>query len=326
MGKNALVSIHVKKRQTPDGRRQTFVIVNPQAAGGLGLRLWPRMADQLYQAIGDFEYEFTNAIGAATVLATKAIAEGYTWLIAVGGDGTVHEVVNGLVTDAGGLRNPDALLSCLPAGSGTDFWKTLGLKEERTKAIARLRMTQVRTCDLIRVELNGHDGRPTARFCCNVADVGLGGEVVHRAKRLPRWGSGWANYLIASTTAFLTWRPVPMTITVDGKPCLTEPLVIALVANGQYCGGGMWIAPEARLDDGLCNLCCIRPLPKWQFAAMLPRLYTGKLARAPFLLRMTGREIAITTDAPLKVTVDGEVPGRSPARFTILPSVLRIRG
>lgn len=305
---------------------KTFMIVNPQAAGGRGLRLWPRLADQLYQAIGLFEYEFTNASGVATMLATQAVEQGYQRIVAVGGDGTVNEVLNGLFTPEGKSLNPDVVLGCLPAGSGTDFWKTLGIKEELPAAIARLRGKKIRCCDIVRVALTGHDGRPTTRFFCNVADVGLGGEVVTRAKRLPAWGNGFLNYLVASTTAFLTWDPAEITITIDGKPLASEPMIIALVANGQYCGGGMWIAPEAKLDDGLVNLCCIRPISKWQLVTMLPRLYAGKLRDAAVIVRAQGREITITAPTPLKVTVDGEVPGIVPATFTVIPQAVRIMG
>lgn len=304
---------------------KTFVIVNPQAAGGRGLRLWPRLADQIFQAIGHFEYEFTNAAGVATLLATQAVEQGFDTIVAVGGDGTVNEVVNGLFTPSGAPLHPEITLGCLPAGSGTDFWKTLGITEDLRQALGHLRGKRTRVCDIVRAELCGHDGRPLVRYFCNVADVGLGGEVVSRAKRLPAWGSGFVNYLVASTMAFFSWTPVEMQIAVDGTPLPVEPLVIALVANGQYCGGGMWIAPEARLDDGCVNLCCIRPLPKWQFAAMLPRLYTGTLGAQPFVTRAYGREITITAPTPLQVTVDGEVPGWLPARFTVLPKAIRIK-
>lgn len=304
---------------------KTFVIVNPQAAGGRGMRLWPRLADDLYQAIGLFEYEFTNASGVATMLATQAVEQGYRFIVAVGGDGTVNEVLNGLFTADGAPLNPDVQLGCLPAGSGTDFWKTLGVKDDLPQALQRLRNGAARRCDIARVTFVGHDGRPMTRLYCNVADVGLGGEVVHRAKQLPSWGSGTINYLLASGAAFFSWEPAEVSITIDGHDWPTEPMVIALVANGQYCGGGMQIAPEAAVDDGLLNVFCVRPLPKWQFVTMLPKLYAGTIGNQPFIRRATGREIIITAKAPLKVTVDGEVPGRVPATFTVLPKAIAIK-
>lgn len=303
---------------------KTFVIVNPQAAGGRGMRLWPGLADEMHRSLGAYEYEFTNASGVATMLASQAVEQGFERIIAVGGDGTVNEVLNGLFTPQGSPLNPSIVLGCVPAGSGTDFWKTLGVKETLRTALRHLKGKKARLCDVVRVELADQNGKLLVRYFCNVADVGLGGEVVSRAKRLPSWGSGFFNYLWAATTAFLSWRPAEMSITVDGRTCLSEPLVIALVANGQYCGGGMWIAPEARLDDGMINLCCIRPIPKWQFAALLPRLYNGKLKDEPFIFRTSGREIQITSPQPLKVTLDGEVPGLAPAKFIVLPKAIKI--
>ncbi|MBI2346482.1 MAG: diacylglycerol kinase family lipid kinase [Deltaproteobacteria bacterium] len=303
---------------------KTFVVVNPSAAGGEGLRLWPALADDLHRAIGPFDYEFTNAAGAATLLAGQAVTQGYCRIVAVGGDGTLNEVINGFFTSDGVPINPDVVLGCLPAGSGTDFWKTLGIRDALKPALRILQGDRTRCCDLLRVELVGHDGRQMVRFGCNVADVGLGGEVVSRAKRLPAWGSGFFNYLVASAMAFWQWEPTTMRIVVDGEEMTPEPLIIAIVANGQYCGGGMWIAPEAELDDGLINLCAIRPMAKRQFLALLPRLYGGKLGDHPAFFRRTGRQIEVAASTPLKVTVDGEVPGIVPATFTILPKAIRI--
>lgn len=301
---------------------KTFVIINPRA-GGRGMHRWPLMADQLYQALGLFEYEFTNAAGAATLLATQALRQGYQRILAVGGDGTVNEVLNGFFERNGDVINPEAVLGCLPAGSGTDLWKSLGIAEQWSAAVQAIALGHTRACDVGRVSLHTHDDKPLLRYFCNVADVGLGGEVVDRAKKLPSWGNGTVNYLWAAMTAFLQWKPAEMQLTVDGEPLAPERLVIALIANGQFCGGGMHVAPRAQLDDGVFDLVTLRDLPKWQLVQILPKLYSGHFEGLAAIQRRQAQSISITSAKPLRVTIDGEVPGQVPATFSVVPHAVR---
>jgi diacylglycerol kinase (ATP) len=307
-------------------RMKSFLIVNPEAAGGRTRHRWPRLADKIYDRIGLFEHAFTNAAGAASLLATDAVKAGYERIVAVGGDGTVNEVLNGLFDDDGALLNPDITLGCLPLGSGTDFWKSFGVSDHFDAALARLgEGAKGMRCDIGAVALGTHDGHPLQRYFCNVADVGLGGMVVDRAKKLPRWSNGFVNYGIAAVTSALQWDAVPMTISVDDTTMVTDDrLTVALIANGQYCGGGMWVAPEARLDSGLLEVVTIPALGFQGVMRVLPGVYRGRLAQCDGIQTYRGTKITITTAAPLHVTLDGELPGRTPATFRIHPRLLHI--
>jgi diacylglycerol kinase (ATP) len=277
------------------GHMKTFLIVNPEAAGGRSLKLWSRLSDRIFERIGLFEYAFTNASGAASLLATQAALEGYERVIAVGGDGTVNEVLNGLFGDDDRLINPDMVLACLPSGSGTDFWKTLGVPERTRDALDHLASTKQQRCDVGRVKLQSHDRQPMVRYFCNVADVGFGGVVVDRAKK------------------------------IDGKKLPPEPLIIAMIANGQYCGGGMCVAPAARLDSGSFQLVRIQPITWSDAMQLFPKLYTGGLVNHDAVSSREAREITVTTSAPLRVTLDGEIPGGVPATFSIVPRAVRFQ-
>ncbi len=303
---------------------KTFVIVNPAAARGRGRRIWAELADALYDRLGVFEYEFTNAASAATVLAHQAVLQGYRRIIAVGGDGTVNEVLNGLFTPDGKPLSPDVVLGCLPAGSGTDFWKSLGLPERTTRAIKHLSGATTRLCDVGRVELSSPDGLPLVRYFCNVADVGLGGAVVDRAKKMPVLGRGFLNYFWSALASSWQWQAQAMEITIDGKRMPREYLVTALIANGAYCGGGMHIAPTAQLDSGAFELVRIRALTRFQLIAALPKLYTGTLCELPQVKTVRAKEITVTSSRPLPVTLDGEIAGIVPATFRVLPRTLRV--
>lgn len=303
---------------------KTFIIVNPEAAGGRSQQRWSRLSDRIFQHLGLFEYEFTNARGSATLLAAQAVSRGYDRIIAVGGDGTVNEVLNGLFDVDGRCVNPDIVLGCLPAGSGTDFWKSLGVSENFTESLMRIASGAPRWCDVGRVELHSHTGHPLIRYFCNMADVGLGGMVVDRAKRLPRFTHGTLGYIIATLTSLARWKAEMMDVLLDGKPAPSEPLLITLIANGAYCGGGMCVAPAARCDDGLFHVVRIKPFGLAHLARLLPQVYTGRLRDDAIITTTTARDVTITTPHPLTVTLDGEVPGLTTARFTMIPKAVRV--
>ncbi len=303
---------------------KNFVIINPEAAAGRSLRVWHHLSDRIFEHIGLFDYEFTNARGSATLLAAQAVKQGYERVIAVGGDGTVNEVLNGLFDEHGQLVNPKLVLGCLPAGSGTDFWKSLHVSDQLRPALARVAAGTPRWCDIGRVELTGHNGQPISRYFCNVADVGLGGVVLDKFKRLPNFTRGSIGYILATLASLSHWQPEAMEIILDGKALPVEPYLITLIANGAYCGGGMCVAPDARFDDGVFHVVRVRPFNWPKLARLIPQVYTGRLRDDATVTTTPAKTVQIITPRPLKITVDGEVPGLTPARFTILPKAIRV--
>lgn len=304
---------------------RTFVIINPEAAGGRGLRLWPHLSDSMFNSIGLFDFEFTNAAGAATVLAQDAARNGYERVIAVGGDGTVNEVLNGLFTPEGKLINPDIVLGCLPAGSGKDFWRSLNIPGEIDAALDHLTKGEMLACDIGQISMFTKGGRKMTRYFCNMADVGLGAVVAKRAKKFFPWSQGTLSYFLSTFATYMNWRPETMHITADGKELLPQDLVVALIANGQYYGGGMWIAPDAKLNDGKMELVLIRPVPKHRLLQVIPKLYVGRLESLPEVEKISVRKLTIATDNPQMVTVDGETCGVTPLTLKVLPRVLKVQ-
>ncbi|MBI4237431.1 MAG: diacylglycerol kinase family lipid kinase [Deltaproteobacteria bacterium] len=303
---------------------KTFVVVNPRSGGSRGRHLWPRLADQLHRTLGPFDFEFTNAGGAGTILATQAIAQGYRRLIAVGGDGTVNEVLNGVMTEDGQILHPDVTLAAIPTGSGTDYWRSLGLPEEPFAALKYLNRARLRHYDIGRVALHTHDGHALVRYFCNVADVGLGGDVVDRAKKLPSWGQGTINYCVGAIGAFWQWGAPDITLAIDDEPETRQPITTVIVAIGQYCGGGMHVAPRAKLDDGRFDLVVVGALSRWCLLELLPKLYTGKLDRQEQIGVRTAHTLTLHSSHPVRITLDGEIAGQLPAQFQLLPRVLPI--
>jgi YegS/Rv2252/BmrU family lipid kinase len=299
---------------------KTFIIVNPHSAGGATMRRWPSASEILEKAIGKFDYEFTNAAGVAAMLAKKAVNNGYGRIISVGGDGTLYEVLQGLF-NKGSLINPNIVLGTLPFGTGTDFARSINVSNKIEEAAKRLSRGQVKKIDLGLAKLRDHQGKIINRYFINMSDVGLGGEVVERVNRSSKFFGGSMTYLLSSLVSFSQYKPRRVKIKADDAE-FDLSITSVLVANGRYCGGGMLIAPEAKVDDGLFDIVIIEGLPKWNLITFAPKLYSGKILSSPGVRHLQAKVISIESDQECLVNLDGEQPGTVPVEFSILPQAI----
>lgn len=299
---------------------KTFVVVNPSAAGGATMRRWPDVCERLEKAIGKFDYEFTNAEGVATLLSNDAVKKGYEKIISVGGDGTLHEVVQGLF-DESGLINSEIIIGMLPFGSGADFAKALKISNTIDEAIEVLSGEDTKKIDLGRVDFKDHRGEKGRRYLINMADVGLGGVVVDKVNSSSKILGGFATYLISSLISFFSYEPKRVKIKADEKE-FEQIVTTVLVNNGAYCGSGMHIAPEAEIDDGYFDVVIIEEISKRNLISFLPKLYSGKLLSQPGVKHLKAKKISVESDEDILINLDGEQPGTTPVTFEILPSIL----
>lgn len=302
---------------------KTFVIVNPNAAGGATLRRWPRVSEKLERAIGPFEYEFTNAVGVATLLANDAVKKGCEKIIAVGGDGTLHEALQGLF-DGERLINPEVILGTLPLGSGTDFARMLKLSNDIDEAIIRLKGRRVKKVDLGLARFREHRGSEGIRYFINVADVGLGGTVAERANNSPKLLGGFATYLFSSVISIASYKSKEVRITAQ-QSVLEERVTSVFVANGKFLGGGMNISPNSIVDDGLFDVVVLQELSKWELIALAPRLYSGKILSLPGIKYFRTPELTVESDEDVLVNLDGEQPGTTPVEFRIVQRAINFK-
>jgi YegS/Rv2252/BmrU family lipid kinase len=302
---------------------KTFVIVNPASAGGATMKRWPRISDKLERAIGRFDYDFTNAEGVATLLANQAAREGYQKIIAVGGDGTIHEALQGIF-DGGRLIDPGIIFGTLPCGSGTDFARTLGMSNDIDEAVVRMRGLKAREIDVGLVKFKDHQGNPSERYFINMADVGLGGEIAERANNTPKRFGGFATYLFSSVMSLASYKPRGVKMVLDGEE-VRQDVTSVFVANGQFCGGGMWIAPAAQADDGFFNVIVVREFSKWDLLALAPKLYSGRLLSVPGVKQHLSVRITVESDEDVLINLDGEQVGTTPAAFTLIPNAVRFK-
>jgi YegS/Rv2252/BmrU family lipid kinase len=297
------------------------LIVNPHAGRG---RVRENLAE-LRRGLDDAGVEHdaveTDAPGHAIALTRKALEEGWRYVGAVGGDGTVNEVVNGWF-DGGAPVSEDAVLAVAAAGSGSDFVRTFGLPRRPDLLARHLATDRTAPVDVGRLTYRDGADAGTTRLFANVAEVGWGAEVVRRANRAPRW-LGRARYLVAAYGAIAATRRPETTVEL-GHTTLTRPLVNLVVANGQFFGGGMKVAPRGIPDDDRFNVQLF-----WggrsQVFVLTTRIYRGEHLPHPNIAEHQSATVAVEADEPLPIEADGEYLGTTPARFSLLPQALRLK-
>lgn len=303
-----------------------FLIVNPKSAAGRTGRHFDAIARAVRDAVGDFECAFTRAPGDGSRLAREAAGAGASLVIAVGGDGTASEVIDGLV--AGGRPAGAApRFGFIPRGTGGDLKRTLGLAGELASDARALASGREVVLDLGLVEHVGRDGARQARHFANVAGFGISGRVSQHVNDGLRLPSGKLSFMLASARALVGWADQLVRWRADGGPWHEERVTALSVCNGRYFGGGMMVAPEARMDDGLFDVVVWRGLGLADFVVKKAMLYDGRHVQLENtrVLRAKVVEAEPVGGAEVLLDVDGESPGLLPARFSILPGALRIR-
>jgi len=272
------------------------VVLNPTAGRGRVRGAWPRVEAHLRAAGADFDLIQTTAPGGATEVAVRASDEGYDVVVAAGGDGTVQEVVNGLLTGAGNGARP--ALGLLPLGSGNDFAKPTGVSDADVPgAVRALMRAPVRRVDV---------GRMNDRYFVNGVGVGFDARVGIEAARSTRL-RGLPMYGWALLKVLRDHTNPRMRVEVDGKVVADRDLTLVTVGNGGCHGGGFWLCPDACIDDGLFDICIAHGLPRRRIPFLLPAVMRGTHPRLPFVEMLRGRRVRITSDDPLPIHADGEI-------------------
>jgi diacylglycerol kinase (ATP) len=285
------------------------------AGAGRTARRWPALGAALRRAGFLHDHAETRAPGEGIRLAREAADAGVPLVVAVGGDGTVNEVVNGLADPEG---QPRAALAVLPTGRARDLARTLGLPRDPLAAVERLVRGAERRLDL--GVLRSTAGR---RLFVNAAGAGFDAAVAERAARLG--GTGTIPYLRAVLSSLRDLGATEARLDHDGGPSLAGPLVAAVVGNGAHFGGGMRIAPGADPADGVLDLVTLGDLGRWELLRWLPTVYWGGHLRNPKVRRARVRRLALRAWPPMPVQVDGEPFGETPVEVHVCPGALRLR-
>ena len=295
------------------------VIVNPMASGGVTRIKWPHIKRLLDKAEFKYDHEFTASPNHATELAADAVKQGYKQVIAVGGDGTIHEVVNGLVDTSG---KSEVVLGIISTGTGNDFARSIGVHGAYRKSVDQLRRTTEKTVDVGIVEYSNGKGVKQQRIFVNMAGVGFDAAVLHATKKRFRVVSA-IPYRVSGIYTYAKYKPTPMTINIDGK-IETKKSLGVIINNGYSFAGGMRMAPDAAMADGLFDTVVLGNINKFEFIQGLFMVYKGTLGNHPKVSTYKAKNIEISSKEPLYLQADGELLGRAPASFRVLPQALRI--
>jgi diacylglycerol kinase (ATP) len=303
-------------------RKVTF-IVNPNAAMGSTRRHWPRIEALARERLGPIQALHTGGPADASRLTRQALMEGTDLIVCVGGDGTLNEVVNGFMGEEGPIRG-NALLGFIPMGTGCDIIKTVPIPRDVIRVLDLIRELRFRAIDLGLLCYRNHHGRPAHRYFHNVASFGLGGKVDERVNRTTKVFGGFISFIWATLISLLIYNKKRIQLKVNGA-CDQEIICWnVVVANGQYHGGGMWVAPDAAVDDGLFHITVIGDLSLPQVFLNLPKLYNGKILEVRKVFSLTGKRVEAHSDQQVLLDVDGEQPGQLPVTITMVPRALRL--
>jgi YegS/Rv2252/BmrU family lipid kinase len=297
----------------------TVFLVNPASAAGSTGRRWPELANRAAAAGLSGDALLSERRGQLTELARRAAEDGARLLVAVGGDGTVNEVVNGIAD----LPEPPEL-AIVPRGTGWDFVRTFRIPRAIEEAVDVALHGETRTVDLGRVRFQSWDGTEAESVFANVASAGMSGAIARRANETTKALGGKASYLWATLAVFARWSAGELRLDVDGERRVAK-MYDVVVANGRYFGGGMEICPAALPDDGLLDVLTIGDLSKMDLITTMPKTYRGSHLPHPKAEVFLGRVVTVESDNPVPIELDGEQPGTTPATFEVLPGRLRLR-
>ncbi len=295
------------------------VIVNPVAGAYSTRRKWPRIS-RLMKYVGlSFDYQYTEGIGHAIELARAATSAGYPYVVAVGGDGTVNEVANGILRSTGASST---VLGVVSTGTGSDFARSVGIPRHYASACSCLTSQRRSVIDVGVVEYRSK-GQTLRRCFVNTAGIGFDAAAVEMTERLPKYFGGTIPYLAGLLRALFGYRNKSVVLHVGDK-VETARMLSVVVANGSYFGGGMHVAPEASLNDNLLDVVVIGDVGKFELLKALPMVYKGTHGTHPKVSIEKATNITVQSSEQILVHADGELLGEGPASFWLMPAALSI--
>jgi YegS/Rv2252/BmrU family lipid kinase len=308
---------------------RTVIIVNPASAGGRSTNSFMQAKTRLESFFGPTETRFTERPEHATALTREALRNGATNIIAVGGDGVVNEIVNGFYEGDASV-SPEAVLNIVNAGTGGDFRKSFGIGADLDAALNVIENGKPQRIDLGEITFVDHTGTTKSRYFANIASFGMSGEVdmIAARSKIARTFGGRFTYAWSTLRALFRHKPKRVAIKIDDSEPVTSTIGTIAVCNGQYFGGGMHVAPMADASDGHFEVITIEATPLATTLRSSNRIYTGDHLESPHVTHRSGQTVEaypVETNDVLLLDIDGETPGRLPAKFEVKRQSLMLR-
>ncbi|MCC8089289.1 MAG: diacylglycerol kinase family lipid kinase [Rikenellaceae bacterium] len=306
-----------------DTENRWFAIVNPVAGDRKGLLDWPLISKLLRDSKIPFDFAFTEKKYHAIELAVEAINNGYKKIIVVGGDGTIHEVINGVYIQKN-ISASRITIAVIAVGTGNDWIRMFGIPRKYTEAIKAIVEGHTFLQDVGLVSYY-KSNFPHQRYMANVAGVGFDAYVNKKYNRLKDEGKrGKWLYIWSTLKSVLRYSSTDVKLYIDGKKILGAPVYSAAIGIGKYNGGGMLQNPEAIADDGLFDVTIIRNISRIRVFANVKTLYNGKIYKVPKVSFYRGRKIRIESSPEIAIEIDGEALGYSPFEFEIIEKGINV--
>lgn len=302
----------------------TLAIINPCSGSGATGRRIDEIDAKLNESLGPVEVRITSARRDAEEIARKSAESGVRRIVVAGGDGTASEVASGLLASG---RADEVELGLLALGTGGDLARSLGLPRDLDAAIRGLARPTTRRIDAGRIDFQDLDGEPVVAHFLNVGSFGVSGLTDLLVECSPRIFGGSVAFAIAAIRSFFEYRPASTSLRVDGELVHRGAVSLVAVANGRSFGGGMKIAPSARLDSGIFDVVIVNDMSRFALLRKFPKIFSGRHVHDPVVSCHRGRTVeAAASPGTLLLDIDGEPLGTLPALFEILPRAITLFG
>ena len=300
-----------------------FTIVNPVAGQGRALNDLPIISRLLREYKIDCEMVFTERKHHATQLTVEAIRAGYRRVIVVGGDGTLHDVINGIFIQKE-VPTTEVQVAVIAVGTGNDWIRMFGIPRKYSEAIRAIAENHAFLQDVGVVSYEESSYRQS-RYMPNVGGAGLDAAVIRGFDSLKARGHrGRILYVLSLIATFFGYRSTGMRIWVDDEQVVNDLVLSTSVGIGKYSGGGMMQTPEAVADDGLLDLTVISKIKWWQVPKALKCLFNGGIYSLPQVHLYRGTKIRIESSPEVPIEIDGEQLGTTPVEYTILHRAVQV--
>jgi len=305
---------------------KTQVIVNPESDRGRTKKRWEHIKEALKFFLKEFKYEFTEKPFQAAEISRAAIKEGSELIVGVGGDGTMNEISNGFFENKK-IINPKVALGIVPSGTGCDFSRSLNIPSGLKNALRVITQASSSMIDIGKIRFRDYSNKKHERFFLNIADFGIGGEVLNKMN-LKMAKRKTSSYLRSAVTTLITYKSKRVRIKIDNMQIPFNEYLIGAISNGKIFGKGMKIAPYAKLDDGLFDVVLVESMKLLEFCRNILKIYSGSHLSHPKVSLIRGKKIEITPESSEKdvlIEADGELIGKLPATFEIIPQSFLVK-
>jgi YegS/Rv2252/BmrU family lipid kinase len=295
--------------------KKIMIIVNPAAAGAKVKKIWPEKSIAFKKEFTELDEVYTKEAGDAVEIARKAVAKNYDYIMSVGGDGTVNEIINGMLFLDN--KNPGTKLIIYPLGTGSDVSRALNLPHDPKKIIDLIRRNNSKSIKVVKATFYNHRQQKEKRYFLNIADCGMGAEVAKKLNESKKYIDGSLSYLVKIFQTLVDYQNKKVKIEADNKLIYQGKINTAVIAHGNYFGGGIKIAPEADIFSNNLNLILLKDFSKLGIILNLIKAYQGNHLNHPLVESYQVKKIKITAAEKVELELDGESIGSLDAEFEI---------